>query len=253
MSTASFSTPWIVRPRYSKQPRIRLFCFPYAGGGASAFQPWQQYLPDNVDLCLIQLPGRETRLRENRYTHLPSLIDALAPALLPYLDLPFTFFGHSMGALICFELTRYLRKHQGPQPFHLFVSGCRAPHLPATERALHALPEAEFITELERLNGTPASLLQNRELMDLLLPMLRADFALFETYNYIAEEPLSCAITAFGGLQDTRATDRQISYWHDHTNISFTLDMLPGGHFFIHNSRKQITDTIMGRTPLEDG
>jgi medium-chain acyl-[acyl-carrier-protein] hydrolase len=250
MSTTFSSTAWILRPRPSKQTQLRLFCFPYAGGSASAFQSWRQYLPDAVDLCLIQLPGREMRLREKAYSSLPSLLNALTPVLLPYLDQPFVFFGHSMGAMICFELARSLRQRQSPQPLHLFVSGCRAPHLPATEPAIHALPESELIAALKRLNGTPPSLLENRELMELLLPMLRADFALFETYNYIPKEPLSCPITAFGGLQDTRATSQQISHWYEHTHTTFTLHMFPGDHFFILEARKELLEKILQASSL---
>lgn len=250
MSTAPFSTSWIVRPRPYKQTRVRLFCFPYAGGGASAFQAWQPLLPEKIDLCLIQLPGREARMREQPYTYLPTLLDALVPALFPYLDQPFAFFGHSLGSLICFELARYLRAHQEPQPFHIFVSGCRAPHTPSTERPIHELPEAEFISELQRLNGTPASLLANRELMQLLMPMLRADFSLFETYTYKAEEPLACPISAFGGIHDSRATRQQIAPWSEHTTNTFTLQMFPGDHFFLNEGRKLLIERILRTSAL---
>ncbi len=245
MSTASSSPAWIVRPRVTGSTRVRLFCFPYAGGGASAFFAWREHLPAEIDLCLVQLPGRETRLRERGYTHLPALIEALVPALLPYLDQPFVLFGHSLGAMISFELTRALRRRQMPLPLHLVASGCRAPHLPSAESVLHALPDSELMAELKRLNGTPAALLADRELMELLLPLFRADFALFETYEYLAEAPLPCPITALGGLQDTRATGEQVAHWREQTSQQFALQMFPGGHFFLHESRQQLLEKLL--------
>lgn len=142
--------------------RIRLFCFPFAGAGSLIFHAWPDHLPAEVEVCPVQLPGRGTRLKEPPFTRLPPLVEALAQALIPLLDKPFAFFGHSLGALISFELARRIRRESGLLPVRLFVSACDAPEIPHRGRAVHDLPKAELLTELRRLNGTPGELLDRR-------------------------------------------------------------------------------------------
>lgn len=234
--------PWIVRSK--PQPYLRLFCFPYAGGGASLFRLWSDKLPSEVEVCPVQLPGRENRLRETAFTLLTPLIQALAQAFRPYMDIPYAFFGYSMGALISFELARYLRKTRSPGPLHLFVAAHRAPQLPQAHPDLHPLPETAFIDALDHLGGTPTTVRQHAELMQLMLPMLRADFALCETYVYSADDPLSCPITAFGGEQDTHVSLASLSAWREQTQGSFTLNILPGNHFFLHSQQQLLLQAI---------
>jgi medium-chain acyl-[acyl-carrier-protein] hydrolase len=216
---------------------IRLFCFPYAGGGASIFRHWANGLPEFVEVCPVQLPGRETRFREAAFTRLGPLIEALAGELGPYLDPPFAFFGHSMGALLAFELARRLRRDGRPQPVGLFVSGCGAPQIRTQESPIHALPVADFRERLRGLNGTPAAVLDNDELMDLLLPTLRGDFALCETYTYTPAPPLSCPISAWGGLGDDTVGRQELDAWRAQTTGSFRLRMLRGDHFFLQSAQ----------------
>src|SRR6266571_3288313 len=157
------ASSWVVRTHTKSQPHLRLFCFPYAGAGSSIFRPWVDtsgILPAEVDICPVYLPGRENRLREPLFTRLPPLVEALSHALESFLDVPFAFFGHSMGALISFELARYLRRHS-LDVMHLFVSGCRAPHIAHPDPSICQLPEPEFIEKLRLLNGTPEPVLQN--------------------------------------------------------------------------------------------
>src|SRR5437763_15337105 len=170
-------TPWLVSRKPNPRARVRLFCFPYAGGGDSVFRAWQKGLSEAIEVCPVQLPGRGARISEPPFTELSPLVRAAAQALAPHLDKPFAFFGHSMGALICFELARHLRKDGGPQPVHLFVSGRCGPQTPR-EPFAGDLPDSEFQEMLRRYNGTPEEVLENRELMELLLPAVRADFAL---------------------------------------------------------------------------
>jgi medium-chain acyl-[acyl-carrier-protein] hydrolase len=173
---------------------------------------------------------------EKPFKRMPALVSALTDALPPLLDKPFAFFGHSMGAWIGFELARCLQSKHGIEPQHLFVSGAGAPRVPSRELPLHALPEAEFIEALEGLNGTPKELLESEELMQLMLPILRADFAVCETYTYRNGSLLNCPITAFGGLQDRRLYRSDIKAWSEETNSTFSMHMFPGDHFFLHTA-----------------
>ena len=261
MATAMQRSAWILPLAPSPQTRLRLFCLPYAGGGAAIFHKWRGSLPADVELLPIQLPGRESRWKEPAYTAIKPLVQSLAEALRPYCDLPFAFFGHSMGALISFELIRELRRAYGVTPLHLFVSAHRAPQLPDHEPAFYHLPEPAFVEKIRQLNGTPDEILQNADLMALMLPTLRADFTLCDTYTYAAEPPLACPITAFGGVHDTLAYREQLLAWREQTCAAFKLRMLPGGHFFIHSARvqllwfleqelRQITDRLHGENRM---
>lgn len=244
MTTTLTSAAWVTCPRPNPQARLRLFCFPYAGGWALNFRTWPESLPTTVEVCPVQLPGRGTRLLEPPFTRLEPLVQALAIALFPHLDKPFAFFGHSMGGLVSFELARLLRRKYGLGPVHLFVSGCRAPHVPATKPQIHALPEPAFLEELRHLNGTPEAVLKNAELRQLFLPALRADFAVVETYVYTVEPTQDFPITAFGGLQDPQLSCDQLEAWRDQTNASFSLHMFPGDHFFLHSAQPLLLQTL---------
>ena len=236
---------WIVRPKPIAQARLRLFCFPYAGGGTSIFRAWPEHLPANIEVCSIQLPGRESRLREPPYTSLEPLVDILAQALQPYLDKPFAFFGHSLGALIGFELARTLMQRSQHSPLHLFVSGHGAPQIPNTDPPVHQLPQAEFIQKLNSLNGTPAEILQNPELMELFYPVLRADFAMNEMYTYRPGPLLDCAMSVFGGLRDNLVKRPDLELWREQTRGAFSVRMLPGDHFFLNSTRALLLRAIL--------
>ena len=223
---------------------MRLFCFPYAGGNAGSFRAWQSLLPQFVQVAAVQPPGRGERLSEPAFKHLPDMVQVLGPTLLPFLNKPFAFFGHSMGALIVLELTRWLRRTNKPLPIHLFISGRRAPQFPDEEPPSHDLPEAEFIERLRELNGTPQEVLHHPELMQLMIPLLRADFSVCETYQYEVELPLNCPITVFGGLGDIEVPREKLEPWRELTTSSFSLHIFPGDHFFIHSAQNEITRVI---------
>lgn len=177
---------------------------------------------------------------EKPFSRISPLVSALEQVLLPLLDQPFAFFGHSMGALVGFELTRLLRKKGGPQPLHLFVSGAAAPHLPPREIPIYALPEREFIKALHSLNGTPKELLESEELMQLILPTLRADFAVCDTYTYKNGPALRCPITVCGGTRDRKLSRSDLQAWRSETDASFSVQMFPGDHFFLHTAQSQL-------------
>jgi medium-chain acyl-[acyl-carrier-protein] hydrolase len=231
------STPdsWvrIVQPR--PLAPMRLFCFPYAGGGASVFRAWASELPKDVEVCAIQLPGRENRLLHEPYTDIRAIARALASALVPFLDRPYAFFGHSMGSLVAFELARELRRRSQRGPDHLIASGHRAPQLTSRRQPIHDLPQDAFLDALRRLNGTPEEVLRDPELMALVLPTLRGDFGLCERYAYGPDEPLDCPISAFGGLHDPDVGHDDLSGWREQTRAGFAQRMFPGDHFYLRD------------------
>ncbi|MBV9279181.1 MAG: thioesterase [Chloroflexi bacterium] len=234
---ATQTDPWIARTTPRPRATSRLFCFTYAGGTAAAYRTWAAGLPASIEVCPVELPGRGTRLGELPYTRLPDLVRAAAPAILPYLDRPFAFFGHSMGALVAFELARHLRRAGGLSPTCLLVSAHRAPQVPDLEPPTYILPDRTLIDKLRALEGTPKEVLDQPELLRLLLPRLRADFEVCDTYEYRPDAPLSCPIAAFGGRQDKIVPSTDLADWRAQTTGDFRMHLLPGGHFYLHTSQ----------------
>ena len=231
---------WVTIPRPNPTARLRLFCFPYAGAGASVFYSWPSQLPRDVEVAAVQLPGREARLAEKPYTGMKELVEKLYEVITPYLDVPFAFFGHSNGAIMSFELARLLRARGGPVPLHLFLSGRMAAHIPNRHDPIHALPEPQFSQELRRLEGTPEEILQNDEIMALVRPLLRADFSLAETYVYDPGPPLDVPISAYGGDRDLDVTVDDVHAWGEHTTAAFRPRIFSGGHFFLNTERPTV-------------
>ncbi len=193
---------WFPNVQFNAQSGLRLFCFPYAGGSNLIYRSWQSSLPAQVEVCPVQLPCRGNCLGERPFTDLPLLIEAIKPATRLHLENPFAFLGHSMGAIITYELARLLRRTSGYQPIRLFATRCVAPHCEREEAPSYNLPEPEFLEELRSMNGRPQEVLEHPELMQMIMPLLRADFELIETYAYSPGELLDCPITALGGVQD---------------------------------------------------
>lgn len=245
ISTSKEDKPnlWVIRPQPNPQASLRLFCLPYAGAGASIYRTWAKQLPAQIELCAIQLPGRESRFKEAPPTRIKPLVQTLVPLLQPYLDVPFALFGHSMGALLGFELTRELRNQNCPSPVHLFVSGFNAPQLPDLKPPIHRLPDAQFIEKIKELGGTDNEM-QDTKLMEQFLPALRADFAILETYFYANKPPFEFPITAFGGLEDRRISQEQLAAWDKQTKGDFTLQMFAGDHFFLHSAQRELLRAI---------
>ena len=244
MKFKSAANRWLVLPKPNPAAAMRLFCLPYAGGTPLIFSNWPAALPENVEICPIQLPGRGMRLNEPPFTRLGSLLESLTPALRPFLDKPFAFFGHSMGGLICFEFARVLRRRFGLQPEALFIAGRQAPPIRDRTTARYDLPEPKFIEELRRLNGTPPEILEQPELMRLLVPLLRADFEVCQTYVYDPGPPLDCPMFIFSGLEDAEVSFEELEGWRAHTTAAFSLRVLPGDHFFIQTAQSQLLEMI---------
>jgi medium-chain acyl-[acyl-carrier-protein] hydrolase len=235
---------WLSNKSYDERAALRLICFPYAGGDVDIFRAWSKALSPAVEVCPVQLPGRGRRFFEDPFTNLTQLVQILTRELQPYLDKPFALFGHSMGAIMSFELARALRNERLAEPVHLFVSGWRAPHIPSRERPSYDLPQDEFLEKLRRLGGTPAELLENAKFVKLLLPLLRADFEVIQTYAYSPQPPLTCPITALGGSHDHVAGREELEAWREHTTASFSLRMLPGEHFFLHTAQPLMLEIL---------
>jgi surfactin synthase thioesterase subunit len=237
-------------PYIESQPgKPRLFCFPYAGAGAVAFRPWIAPLSPAVSVCPIRLPGRETRINEEPLQSMAALVKAIEAAIAPYLDHPFAFFGHSMGAAIAFELARSLRRHGKTLPVALYVSGGRAPQFRLNWTPPPPPDDRELLEQLRRLDGIPSEVLENRQVMEYALPVLRADTALFRNYVYATEPPLPLPIFAYGGHSDPNVTAEHVEAWREQTTAAFVRREFAGGHFFINSGpddflRALLEDTL---------
>ena len=244
MSQPAPKNPWIAFARRVAAPRLRLFCFPYAGGSAGVYRTWGERLPAEIELLPVELPGRASRFREPLLRSMPAVVAAVAAGIAPLFDRPFVFFGHSMGASIAFELARLLRDRGEPQPLHLFLSGRRAPQVPDDDEPMHALPDAEFMERLRKLNGTPEEALQHPELMQMMQPLLRADFEVIETYEPGALSPLTCPITVLGGIGDVDVSREALEGWREHTSGPFLVRMFPGDHFYLNHERGKLLEAL---------
>ena len=235
---------WISFPKERPDAKLRLFCFHYAGSDASVFRLWPDNILPEIEICAVRLPGHESRFAEKPYRRIIKLVEDLTSEISPLFDKPI-FFGHSMGAHISFQLARYLRRNCMPGPLHMFVSGSRAPHIPEDHNSLHyKMEDNVFIHKLIELGGMAEEILQNKELMDLILPILRADVEILNTIEYTEEEPLECSISSFDGLYDPRVSREDSEAWNKHTNRDFNLTMIPGKHLFINTHRGQIIDLV---------
>ncbi|RAJ38452.1 surfactin synthase thioesterase subunit [Kitasatospora sp. SolWspMP-SS2h] len=247
--------PWVVRTAPHPGARLRLVCFAYAGGGSSAFADWPRGLPDDVEVCAVRLPGRESRIFQRAHTDVEDLLPDLTEALAEHCRPPFALFGHSMGALIAFALTRRLRALGAPAPAHLVVSGRRAPQLAHNRPLIHHLPEEQFLARLRELGGTPDALLADARVMRLVLPGLRADFQLNDSYTHRPQEPLPVPITAFGGRADPDVDPAGLAAWARQSTGAFTLRMFDGGHFFLHTAQAEVLAELsrLLRRPADRG
>jgi surfactin synthase thioesterase subunit len=232
---------------------MRLFCFPFAGGGVATFTGWRFAMPATVELALVRLPGRESRIHEPPVTSIEDLVEKLVPALQPYLDLPFAFFGHSLGALMAFETIRELLRRDLGGPFWLFVSGGRAPHRPNPHPAVAHLDDMNLICEVsQRYRGIPSGVLDHPALLQLIRPALRGDFTMLENYIYRAGPPFMFPITCYGGVDDSIVAPEDLEAWRQYTSGLFRRKMFPGNHFFLQQPGNGVAREVAA-TLLQSG
>jgi medium-chain acyl-[acyl-carrier-protein] hydrolase len=233
-----------IRRAARRAPSVRLLCLPHAGGGASTFGTWPDRLPPDIEVIAAQLPGREDRQFEPLISSVKALARTLARVVRPYLDVPLALFGYCAGGLLAFELARELDVGFGATLAHLFVASHAAPHLPARHMPLHTLSDEALKAELRRLGGTAPAVLQNDALLDFLLPGLRADFQVWESYQFEDGEPLSCPITAVGGSRDERATLQELQAWQRHTRDRLAVRLFESGHFVLSEVPGEVIDAV---------
>ena len=232
---------WFARYERVERPGLRLVCFPHAGAGAAVYRPWISLLPADVELWAVELPGRATRIAEPARTDLPALADELASAVTGEVPGPFAFVGHSMGALLAFEVGRRLARGGGAQPRHLVVAGARAPQLPRDRPLVASLPDGELVRVIvDRYGGIPEPILRQPELMSLFLPTLRADLRALEDYAYTTAPPLAVPIIALAGAGDDNVPAGDMARWEEQTSGGFALHTFEGGHFFVHAQRAAV-------------
>jgi medium-chain acyl-[acyl-carrier-protein] hydrolase len=238
-------SPWARRYAATAGPAaLRLLCFHHAGSGASFFRDWR--LPERLsaEIWAVQLPGRENRRAEQPFRRIEPAVSALAHELRPLMEQPFAFFGHSMGALISFELARHLRAASIPLPVRLFLSGHRSPNLPARHGPASQLPDAEFLARLDKSAGGSSSAARDPEVLKLLAPLIRADLELCETYTYRDEPPLPVPFSCLSGTADYEADPADVAAWKQHSSHSCLTYFYPGGHFFIRDDPGRVLAAI---------
>jgi medium-chain acyl-[acyl-carrier-protein] hydrolase len=235
---------WFPDARNDEKIKIRLFCLPFAGGNSFFYRTWKDKLPEWINVCPVHLPGRAKRINESGFTDLNALTEVIFQEIQGFLNYPFAIFGYSMGAIIGFELTRLLQK-QGITPRHLFVAASPPPPLTDRSPIVYNLPVKEFKEELLKLDGTPKEVLENQELFDLMLPLLRADFELIETYRFKEGQILSCPIFAFGGDEDAEVSEKKLKQWQLQTTDLFNMKTFAGGHFFINSATNEVLNQII--------
>ena len=243
---------WLFTKRKLADPKLRLFCFPNAGGGASVYRGWSEELAPEVEVACVQLPGRESRFREQPCSRWPQILGHLTAAITSHIERPFALFGHSFGSLLAFETAHAIRQQTGREPASLFISAARAPDLPLPFPPISGLSDEEFVRHLsERYEGIPPAILADRDFLAALLPMLRADLHLLESYHHRSRPPLSCPLVVFGGLEDRALPLDQLDGWRQQTTGPVEFHYLSAGHFYLQSEMKTLTRHVRHAAALD--
>ena len=252
MTTSTSSAKGLVRLP-SQSPRRRLICFPYAGGGISSYRAWLPSLPSDIQLVAAQLPGREGRLRETPLDSIWDMADALLPEILDLGDLPYALFGHSMGGLIAYEVAVALERMNAPAPARMFISARRAPDEPPDQPLIGHLPQTEFLDALQaRYKAVPDAIRDEPELLELLLPTLRADLHAIERYTPRTLHRVRTPVHVYGGVEDHHPYPNQLSGWQARgSEQPIRVRLFPGDHFFLTTQRDALLKDIASNWSLD--
>ncbi|GAB6040377.1 thioesterase II family protein [Endothiovibrio diazotrophicus] len=235
---------WVTCPSPKPDARLRMFCLPFAGGGASVYQPWGKRFGPDIEVCSIQLPGRENRASEPAFRDIQALAGLLANQLALYLDKPYLIYGHSMGGLLTFEVLRQLQDGGYPLPQVAFIAAHRAAHLPPRRRPLFGLDDRQFIQKVSDFGGFQQEILVNEELLNFVLPTLRADFEACDGYRYEPGAPVDCPLVAISGAHDLEVPPEDMDPWQEHTLHPLHHVTLDAGHFFLKTHADALIDQL---------
>jgi surfactin synthase thioesterase subunit len=239
------NSPWIVRRTPRESASLRLFCFPYAGGGSVVFHDWHSAFPEHIEVCAIEPPGRLARRAERACSEVAEFTSAVSAALDPFLDRPFAFFGYSLGALLAFECARALRRERKLEPTDLIVAASKAPQLPRRQPPISGAPSANFVRELEARYGPIEPVIKaDPEMLAAIVDIMRVDLGMLERYVYQADQSFSCPILAVGGTEDHSVMQGELEGWRAQSNAPSRTHYLPGGHFFIRGSGAQLRGLV---------
>lgn len=239
-------SPWFLVSAPRAGVELRLFTVPHAGCGASHFMPWRALLPQPIELNAVQLPGRERRLAEAPLTRISAIAEYLATAMRPRLDRAYVMFGHSMGALVCYETCRQLRRLGAPLPHALILSGRRAPAFREPLTPIHGLSDAAFVAAMcARYNGIPKVILDEPEMLRMFIPAMRSDIEAIETYEHASEPPLPVPFIIYGGRDDPQVAADNVAAWRPLTELIFKLQLFPGGHFYLQHERQALVQALL--------
>lgn len=242
----------VFRPRPAAA--FRLFCFPHAGGAPVAFFPWVAQFSKEIECVCLQYSGRAHRLREPSSTSVRQLVDGILQEIDDLSEKPFAFYGHSLGGIVAFELTRALRQLGRPGPRHLYIGAARPPQMASSRPPIHMLPDGDFVAAVNsRYGGIPSAIAADSGAMEMILPGLRGDFTAYETYQFRPSDPLAIPITIFGGAQDTAVAPECLQGWGQHTDAAFDIKLLPGGHFFPPASTQALIRVLESQIPWFQG
>ena len=243
--------PWIIRSRVRPSSRVRIICFPFPGGSATLFERWHEHLPETVEVCGVQLPGRQKRISETPLTDVGVAVGQLATFLGQYCDRPIAVFGDCAAAFLAFELCHRLRDTMGIHPIHLFVTSCRAPHLSNRREIIHELPDPDLKREMIKLGVAPEWLQKNDAVFSAFLYLIRADFKMVETYRMTKLGAFGFPVTAFLGQNDPTCTIEELAAWEIHTNAGFRKVVLNASHNITTSHLEDIIPVIIDDLCLE--
>ncbi|WJG11197.1 alpha/beta fold hydrolase [Aliiglaciecola sp. LCG003] len=236
---------WLLKPEKKKNAKLKLFCFSYAGGNGSTFISLNDRLPEEVELNVVQLPGHGARFSETLHSDMDDLVAGMLVEFKKELNCPYVLFGHSLGSMIATELMYQCHKAGFSLPQYFIASGCRSPKLKSRKGAIHELPDEAFKSVLKKLNGTPDLLLENPDLMDLFLPLLRADFKLSNDYQFKHEHRFNCKASIFGGQDDIDVGLDDLNAWQQMFSLKAKIELFPGDHFFIESVKSMVWDQVI--------